>query len=109
MLFLTISSKNPLNMPVQHSHYANPREHRWPVLLSDQEQRLHRSLPFIGLVFCLGQLGDVVCGVAQGHQRLALGQRNGCVELRSPIHSLDQPQRQLTLATGVAVHKLFNR
>ncbi|WP_363331180.1 hypothetical protein [Bradyrhizobium sp.] len=52
-------------MPMQRSHHSDPGEHRWPVMFRDQYQRLHRGLPFIGIVFCLGQLGDVERGVAK--------------------------------------------
>jgi hypothetical protein len=43
----------------------------WPVMLHDQQQRLHRGLPFVGVVLCPGQFGDVFCGVAEGDQVLA--------------------------------------
>jgi hypothetical protein len=32
----------------------NAREHRWPVMFYDQQESLHRCLPLIGIVFCLG-------------------------------------------------------
>jgi hypothetical protein len=50
---------------VQCLHHADPREHRRPVKLYNQQQRFHRCLPFVGVVFCLGQLGDVVASVLQ--------------------------------------------
>jgi hypothetical protein len=43
-------------MPVQRSHYADPGEHRWPVMFCDQHQRLHRGLPFVDVVSALGNL-----------------------------------------------------
>jgi hypothetical protein len=43
-------------------------------MLGDQQQRLHRGQPFFGVVFGLGQLGDVEGGVAQGDQLLAVRQ-----------------------------------
>jgi hypothetical protein len=58
-------------MPMQRSHHADPGEHRRPVMFCDQHQRLHRGLPFFGMVFGLGQLGDVGRGVAESDQRLA--------------------------------------
>jgi hypothetical protein len=54
---------------VQRPHHADPSEHRRPVMLSDQHQRLHRGLPFRDIVFWLGQLGDVERGVTERGQR----------------------------------------
>jgi hypothetical protein len=50
------------------------REHRSPVMFYDQQESLHRCLPLIGIVFCLGQFGDVVRGVAQCDHLLAARQ-----------------------------------
>jgi hypothetical protein len=44
---------------------ADPREHRRPAEVRDQEQRFRRSLPFRGLVLSLGQSGDVFCRIAE--------------------------------------------
>jgi hypothetical protein len=49
-------------MPMECSH-ADPGEHRRAVTFCSQQQRLHRGLPFFGIVFCLGQFSDVMCGV----------------------------------------------
>jgi len=38
------------------------------VKFGNQRKRLHRGLPFFGIVFCLGQLGDVERGVAERDQ-----------------------------------------
>jgi hypothetical protein len=51
-------------MSLLRPHHADPGEHRWPVVLCNQEKRLHRGLPFVGIVFCLGQFGDEERGVA---------------------------------------------
>ena len=67
-------------MAVQRPHDADPREHGRPVMLCDQQQRLHRGLPFRDIVFCLGQFGDVERGVAERDQRLALRRRDWFVE-----------------------------
>ena len=39
-----------------------------------QQKRLHRGLPFFGIVFGLGELGDVERGVAQRDQLATAGQ-----------------------------------
>jgi hypothetical protein len=56
--------EHPLDVTVQRSHYAYAREHRRPVMLSNQQQRLHRGPPFFGVMFGLRQFGDVFSGVA---------------------------------------------
>lgn len=71
-------------MPVQRSHYADPGEHRWPVTFRDQHQRLHRGLPFVDVVFCLGQFGDVERGVAQREQLAPAGQPDWIEKLLIP-------------------------
>jgi hypothetical protein len=45
-------------MPLQRPHHADPGEHLWPVMLCNQEKRLHRGWPFVGIVFCFGQFSD---------------------------------------------------
>ena len=47
-----------------NAHDADASEHRRPVMFGDEQQGLHRVLPFVGVVLCLGQFGDVFCGVA---------------------------------------------
>jgi len=44
----------------------NARELRWPVMFGDEQQRLHRGLPF---VLCPGQLGNVLRGIAERDQQ----------------------------------------
>jgi hypothetical protein len=34
-------------------------------MFCNQQQRLHCGLPIFGIVFCLGQFSDVMCGVAE--------------------------------------------
>ncbi|HTE96364.1 MAG TPA: hypothetical protein VK678_23090 [Bradyrhizobium sp.] len=41
-----------------------------PPLFCDQQQRFHRGLPFVGIVFRFRQFGDVLGGIAQRAQRL---------------------------------------
>jgi len=50
------------------------REHRITVALGDQQQRLHRRLPFLGIVLGLRQLGDVERGIVQRDQLAPSGQ-----------------------------------
>jgi hypothetical protein len=50
---------------VQRSHHADAGEHRRPVSLGNQQQRLHCGLPFFGIVFGFGQFGDLERGVAK--------------------------------------------
>jgi hypothetical protein len=39
-----------LDVSVQGSHYADPREHCRAVMFCDQQQHLHRGLPWFGVV-----------------------------------------------------------
>ena len=66
--------EHALDVTVQRPHDTDAREHRWPAMLRNQQKSLHRGLPFFGIVLCLEQFRDVVSGVAQGDQLLALGQ-----------------------------------
>ena len=63
-----------LDVTIERVHHADPGEHRRAAALGNQQQRFHRRLPFGGVVFGLGELGDVGGGVTQGNERLALGQ-----------------------------------
>jgi hypothetical protein len=45
-------------------------KHRRSALFRDQQQRFHRGLPFVGIVFRFRQFGDVLGGIAQRDQRL---------------------------------------
>ena len=48
-----------LYVPVQRSHHSDPREHRRAAQRRGQDQSFHRCLPWLGVVFSLGQFGDV--------------------------------------------------
>ena len=74
MRFLPVRVELSLDVTIQRPHHSYPGEHRRSAALSDQQKRFHRGLPFCGIVFGLGQFGDVGCSVAQGDQLLALGQ-----------------------------------
>jgi len=81
MRFFAVGIENALDVPVQRQDHANAREHRIAVALSDQQERLHRGLPFLGVVLGLRQLGDVVRGVAQRERQAKK------VARRSPFNS----------------------
>jgi hypothetical protein len=61
-------------MSIERPHHLDPREHGRPIMLGNQQQRFHRGLPFVGVVFALGQAGDVACRVAEGDQLFAVRQ-----------------------------------
>ncbi len=71
-------------MPMERSHDADPGEHRRAVMFCNQQQRLHRGLPFFGIVFCLGQFSDVMCGVAARDQRFPARQCDRIEKLLIP-------------------------
>lgn len=74
----------PLDMPIERPHHAYPGEHRWAAALGNKQKRLHRGLPFLGIVFSLGELGDVERGVAQGDELLAVRQFDRIEEFLVP-------------------------
>jgi hypothetical protein len=89
MVILPRRVEHPLNVAVQGSHHAYPREHRRAVMFRNQQERRHRSLPFFGIVFCLRQFRDVERGVAQGDKLLALGQFDRLGKWTVPRHDLN--------------------
>jgi hypothetical protein len=72
MCFLPRPVKLPFDVTIERSHHADPGEHRRATALGNQQKRLHRGLPFCGIVFGLGELGDVEGGVLQCDQLAAL-------------------------------------
>ena len=58
MGILTIGVENALNVTIERSRDADAREHRGSAMCRDQDQRLHRGLPFRGLMVCFRQLRD---------------------------------------------------
>jgi hypothetical protein len=48
-----------------------------PSCSADQQERFHRGLPFIGIVFRFRQFGGVLGGVAQRVQRLLSARQYG--------------------------------
>ena len=92
-------------MPAKRSHHSDAGEHRRPVMLGNQQQRLHRDLPFFGIVFCLGQLGDVEGGVAErdqagGYEDMVLVKDASPAPIISPISSLNLDLPSAVDATG---------
>jgi hypothetical protein len=77
MRFFAIWIEHALDMTVRRPHNTNPRQHRWPVLLNHQEQRLHCGLPFGRLRFGFGELGDVSAGVLERDELATRGNRIG--------------------------------
>ena len=61
-------------MLMQRPHHRNPRHHWVAIVLADQQQHLDGGLPFRRPLFSLGQLGNVVRGIAERDQRLTAGQ-----------------------------------
>ena len=73
MLVFAGRVKHALDVPVDRSHDTDAREQRWPVLFCDQQQRFHRGLPFVGIVFRFRQFSDVQGGIAQRAAAAAFG------------------------------------
>ena len=60
-------------MPVQGAHDADPRQHGRAATRRNQDQRLHRGLPFRRFVFGLRKLRDVVAGIPERNELAAIG------------------------------------
>jgi hypothetical protein len=91
MRFLPRRFERPLDVTIQCSHHSYPGEHRRSAGLSDQQKRLHRGLPFFGIVFGLRELGDVERSVAEGDELLALGQFNWIEKMLVPRQDSPRP------------------
>ena len=80
MRVLAVGIEHALDVAVQRPHDADPCEHRRPARGRDQDQRLHRSLPLLGLVLGLWEFGDVPAGVLQGDEVTSARQWDRFVE-----------------------------
>jgi hypothetical protein len=89
MLVFARRVEHPFNVTVERSHHANSREHCRPIMFGNQHERLHCSLPFLGIVFSLRQLGDAKRHVALGDQPLALRQFDRLGKGAVPRHNLN--------------------
>ena len=72
--------KHPLDVPVQRPHDADPRKHRGPTALGDEDQRLHRGLPFRRVVLGFRELGHVGRSIPQGEELSAVRHRDRIIE-----------------------------
>lgn len=84
MLFLPVWVEFPFDVTIERPHHADPGEHGRATAFSNQQKRLHGGLPFRGVVFVLGELGDVEGSVAEGDELLARGQFDGIEKLLVP-------------------------
>jgi hypothetical protein len=72
------------SVPVQRSHDADAREHRWAAMLCHQDQGFDRGLPLWELLFGLGKLLDIFGGVLKGDELAAARQRDRIIERTFP-------------------------
>ena len=56
--------EHAFDVTIQRSHHTYSGEHRWPVMFCNEEERLHRGLPSVGVVLGLRQFRDIERGVA---------------------------------------------
>jgi hypothetical protein len=64
------------DVTVQCPHDTDPGEHRRAAKLGNKKQRLHRGLPFRGVVLGLGQLGGVFCRIPERDELATARQRD---------------------------------
>jgi hypothetical protein len=84
MMGLAVKIELANMVPVQGSQHADPCEHRRPVRLRDQNQRLDRGLSCRMLLLGLRQLGDELAGILQRDKLATAGHQNRIVELSFP-------------------------
>jgi hypothetical protein len=65
MMILARWIKHAFDVMVPHD--ADPGEHRRPAMFCNQQQRFHRGLPWLGIVFCF----DVARSVAERDERFS--------------------------------------
>jgi hypothetical protein len=80
MMVFPIWIEHALDVAVQGSHVADPREHRRAARRGDQDQRLHGRLPLCSLMLGFWQLRDVVAGIFKGDEVATARQRYWIVE-----------------------------
>jgi hypothetical protein len=73
MMGLAVQIELTNNVPVQRPHDADPGQHRRPVMFGNQQWRVHRGLPSVGVVFCLGQPGGSGIGSSNRRSQTAVG------------------------------------
>jgi hypothetical protein len=84
MMVFPIWIEHALNVAVQGSHDAEACEHRRASRRRDQDQGLHRGLPFLGLVLGLWKLGYVITGVLERERLATSRQRNRIIKPSFP-------------------------
>ena len=88
MMVFAIRIENSLDLSIERPQHADARKHCRAARCCDQDQGLHRCLPFFGVVFWLRQLGDVLPGVAQRGERLLARQHDRIEKPLIPRHKL---------------------
>ena len=65
MVIFAIGIKDPFASRVQRQHHSDPREHRRPVLIDDDQQGLGSGLPWRSVLLRFRQRLDVFAGILQ--------------------------------------------
>jgi hypothetical protein len=73
MMLFARRFEHAFDVSVQRLHHPNPRKHRRPAGRRDQDQGLHRRLPFRRFVLGLRKLGDLGPGILERDERAAAG------------------------------------
>jgi hypothetical protein len=76
--------EHPLDVAVQCTHDADPGEHRRAAECRDQDQGLHRGLPFRRSVLGLRKSRDVIAGIFKRDELAATGKRYRIVKRAFP-------------------------
>jgi hypothetical protein len=82
MMGLAIRVELANGVAVQGLHHADARHHgRAAVAFGDQDQDFNGSLPFLDLLFGLGELLDISGGILESDKLATAGQRDWIFEM----------------------------
>jgi len=88
MRLFAIGVEHAFAVAVQRLQYADARQHEPGAAgLCGPDQVLNRDLPYLEILFCLWQFGDVSRGVPERDELPAVGEDDRIFELAGPFRS----------------------
>jgi hypothetical protein len=97
-----IRIEHPLDLSVQCPHEPNSSEHCRAAQRRDQDQGLHRCLPFLCLVNGDWKPGDVIAGVLKGDKLATAGQGDRSSKARDQSATI--PPRRADVGAAMIAH-----
>ena len=102
MFVFAIRIEHPLDLSVQCPHEPNSSEHCRAAQRRDQDQGLHRCLPFLCLVNGDWKPGDVIAGVLKGDKLATAGQGDRSSKARDQSATI--PPRRADVGAAMIAH-----